>query len=111
MTLDFQVFFALLQNVNTAKNVLVTNAIVTNCGLVSYMHNSSSQEPFAVFFPVLFLSTQSCPCCFMVKKICFPNLNALALDGFCFLQFCDVAKLAIIHKRNYPNLATGQGGT
>jgi hypothetical protein len=50
MTLDFQVFFALLQNVNTAKNVLVTNAIVTNCGLVSYMHNSSSQEPFAVFF-------------------------------------------------------------
>jgi hypothetical protein len=111
MTLDFQVFFALLQNVNTAKNVLVTNAIVTNCGLVSYMHNSSSQDPFALFFQCSSSPPNLVLASFMVKKICFPNLNALALDGFHFLQFCDVAKLAIIHKRNYPNLATGQGGT
>ncbi len=37
------------------------------------------QQPRSLcyFLPVLFLSTQSCPCCFMVKKICVPQFECI----------------------------------
>jgi hypothetical protein len=31
-------------------------------------------------------------------------------DFILFFQFCDVARVAIIHKRKEPNLAAGQRG-
>ncbi len=76
MILDFQVFLV------CCKMWILQKCVGYRCNcyqLWSCQLHAQFHQPRSLcyFLPVLFLSTQSCPCCFMVKKICFPNLNAI----------------------------------
>ncbi len=69
----------------------------------------ASQDHFAIFFqcssspPNLVLAAS------WWRRFAFPNLNALALGGFCFLQFCDVAKLANHPQEELPKFGYRSG--